>query len=681
MKNVTVVVPVYKDWNTLKLCLDSLKKYVKQNNQVFFINDLSSEWEELEKKIISEIKNLENFYYFRNEFNMGFVKTCNRAVFELERTGNDILLLNSDTKVTQGFIEEMSRVLYLSEKHGIVCPRSNNASLLTVPIKNNLGKLLEPEESYCVYKKIKKRLPEYKVIPTGVGFAMLIRRQLIYKFGLFDEIYGLGYNEENDYCMRINQYGYSIIMANNAYVYHFHNKSFGDLKLELEKKNSIILNKRYPYYKDIVRRYMEEEIDAVDYFADLIDDKVYLKKRLLISLYELPSAYTGTTEYGMAILHEFYKLFGNTYDIYVLVNKRNDDFLKISQLYENVLYPDNIIGHTFHMAFIPSQIFGIEHLFLLNKTCLRFIFNMQDIISLRSNYILIYDYERLEVFKKSIQYCDAMISISEFSLKDTKDYFADVFQEREVETRVIYHGNKEKTIKITKKNYELKYKKYYVIVGNQFKHKFIREIIETIKKSKYNFIIIGAKETGVLSQNIFGYESGMLSDDFVYYLFLNSQGIIFPSIYEGFGLPVLNGIEYDKKIILCDTELNHELKDYYKFYSDNIYIYNKMDEIENLLDNIEANPKVAYKDGVKKVRTWQDVAVETEALINKRLKSEVNYNVINKRWRDLCYLESVHKTIKSIPHKERMKIMLRKRWPNLYEGIRRIKEKTVKFKN
>ena len=44
MRNVTVVVPVYKDWNTLKLCVESLKECVQKNNQVFFVNDMGPEW-------------------------------------------------------------------------------------------------------------------------------------------------------------------------------------------------------------------------------------------------------------------------------------------------------------------------------------------------------------------------------------------------------------------------------------------------------------------------------------------------------------------------------------------------------------------------------------------------------------------------------------------------------------
>lgn len=102
---------------------------------------------------------------------MGFVKTCNRAVFELDKTDHDILLLNSDTEVTEGFLEEMQSVLYLSERHGAVCPRSNRATFLTVPIN---ATDISPEESYQIFQNIKNHLSRYNVIPTGVGLEFKI---------------------------------------------------------------------------------------------------------------------------------------------------------------------------------------------------------------------------------------------------------------------------------------------------------------------------------------------------------------------------------------------------------------------------------------------------------------------------------------------------------------------------
>ena len=495
MRKVSIVIPVYKDWTTLNICIKSLMENLGKEHKVIIINDMSAEWNELETNINELIQNRDNYYYYRNQDNMGFIKTCNRAVFELDTSGNDVLLLNSDTKVTKGFLEEMLAVLHQSEKHGIVCPRSNNATLLTVPIKNNYGDLLPPEKSYECYSQIKNSLPRSTIIPTGVGFCMLIKRELIDTYGLFDEIYGLGYNEENDFCMRVNEYGYSILMANHAYVFHFEGKSFGDKKKELELRNSQILIKRYPYYNGIVNLYFNKDIDPVDYFADLIQSNLYDKKRILISLYGLPAAYNGTAEHGISILKEFYSLFKDKYDISILVNQEADTFHGISKYYENVYYPSNIIG-TFHLAYIPSQIFHIEHLFILNRICLKFVFCMQDIISLRSNYLLANDWERLEIFRKSIKYCNAMTAISDFTISDTKEFFKEEFNNREILIKRIYLATNNLCSDFNNSKYKPVFNKYFIVFGNSFKHKFIDKILPYLKRSNYDFIVIGSKLMG-----------------------------------------------------------------------------------------------------------------------------------------------------------------------------------------
>lgn len=678
MKDVTVVVPVYKDWSTIKLCLDSLKEWVGENNQVFLVNDKGPEWMELEEKITAQIEGFPNFHYFRNETNLGFVKTCNRAVLELDKSDNDILLLNSDTKVTEGFIEEMSRVLYLAEKHGIVCPRSNNATLLTVPVRNNLGHLLQPEESYRIYTEIKNKLPEYTMIPTGVGFAMLIKRMLINKFGLFDEVYGRGYNEENDFCMRVNQYGYNIVMANRAYVFHYEGKSFGTEKNALEEVNSATLKKRYPYYPVITEQYFNRDINPVDYYADMLCEGVYEKKRVLFSLYELPSAFNGTAEYGLSLLGEFYRLYKDVYDIHILTNVLADNFFHISEKYPNVWHPHTIHGQTFHIAFAPSQIFHMEHMFILNRTCLKYVFCMQDIISLRSQYILAYDKERQDVFRKSIHFCDGMTSISQFSLTDTKMYYPEEFAARDIPDTVIYHGSHSKDRTRFHKEYELVFDKYFFVFGNKFKHKFLMETLEKLSDSRHNFIYLGAPEEGYTGKNIYGYMSGMLEDEFIDYLIYRSQGILFPSLYEGFGLPILKGIEFDKKIVLNDNELNRELKNYFEAYSENILMFEESRDVEKLLDEVAASPAVHYKNDTKVMRKWEDVAVDSEAFIKRILEQEVDYRLLHARWLEMRYLENIHRCYVPAPDlsvKASLKAYADRKFPKAYDRLRKMKKR------
>lgn len=257
---VTVVVPVYGDWPSLAQCIEALKEHVGPRHSVMFVNDCGPEVDLMEKNIKQLIAGT-GFRYFRNPKNLGFVGTCNRAVLELDQTKNDILLLNSDAKPTGGFLEEMLAVLYASDKHGAVSPRSNNATINTVPLWAAHQKGIEPKESFRQFRLLRAKLPRYNEVPVAHGFCMLIRRSLIQKYGLFDTAFGRGYGEEVDFCLRIAAHGYKCALSNRAYVFHLEARSFTPAaKAKLLEENNKIIWQRYPDYRQSVRDYMEQAL-------------------------------------------------------------------------------------------------------------------------------------------------------------------------------------------------------------------------------------------------------------------------------------------------------------------------------------------------------------------------------------------------------------------------------------
>jgi len=267
---VTIVVPVYADWPSLKDCLDSLEKFVDiTKNKILLVNDCGPEVETLEKNIKAKIAGRQGWEYYRNPKNLGFVGTCNRAVLELDKSGNDILLLNSDTEVTDGFLEEMSQVLYLDSKFATVTPRTNNATLATFPVSAAPQHGIGPAESFRLFLKVKTKLPRASIVPVGHGYCMLIKRNLVDKYGFFDPVFGKGYGEEIDFCLRLRKNGYKCLLANHAYVFHLEARSFGqERKKRLIEEGHQIIWQRYPSYRQTVRDYMNEAVVAESEIID-----------------------------------------------------------------------------------------------------------------------------------------------------------------------------------------------------------------------------------------------------------------------------------------------------------------------------------------------------------------------------------------------------------------------------
>ncbi|CAN5575051.1 hypothetical protein BH09ACT4_BH09ACT4_01360 [soil metagenome] len=281
---VTVVIPAYGDPDSLDRCIRSALMHTAiEQDRILVINDCGPEVDEIERVALDAIAGHANASYFRNEVNLGFVKTCNRAALELDESGNDILLLNSDAETTPGFVDELSRVLHASAWHGIVCPRSNNATIASLPFR-----LLDPstqrtpERTAQVHEALVGELPEFAVSPVAMGFCFMVRRSLIDEFGLFDEVFSPGYGEENDFCLRMNRHGYLSIIANRAVVYHLGSRSFSrKRRAALRAAHEELLVARHPYYTQAIQAYLSRFISPIDVFADVIAAQPHTTRLLL----------------------------------------------------------------------------------------------------------------------------------------------------------------------------------------------------------------------------------------------------------------------------------------------------------------------------------------------------------------------------------------------------------------
>src|SRR5262249_29230679 len=112
----------------------------------------------------------------------------------------------------------------------------------------------------------------YSISPVVVGFCFLVRRELIKQHGLFDEIFAPGFCEEYDFCLRLNEFGYSSVIANRVIVFHVGTRSFniGVKRSALLSAHNRILMQRYPFLTKAIESYLFLDRDPVDAFADAL---------------------------------------------------------------------------------------------------------------------------------------------------------------------------------------------------------------------------------------------------------------------------------------------------------------------------------------------------------------------------------------------------------------------------
>lgn len=270
--SVDVVIPVFNALADVKKCLNSLEQfndgfYVK----LIVVNDGSGD--ETTIWLQEFCKEKPSINLIEHKKNMGYTQAVNTG---LKASKADfIIILNSDTAVTENWLKGMLRCMNSSHKIGIVGPLSNAASWQNIPkLLDQNGEFLinEIPDGYDVNSfaglvaKIAKRT--YPRLPFVNGFCFLINRKVIDAIGYMDEEnFPVGYGEENDYCIRTIDAGFELAIADDVFVYHAKSKSFGHDKRKIYSKKGIESLKRkhsQEKYMDRVRKVKEtHELDLI----------------------------------------------------------------------------------------------------------------------------------------------------------------------------------------------------------------------------------------------------------------------------------------------------------------------------------------------------------------------------------------------------------------------------------
>src|SRR5450755_3891053 len=253
---IDIVVPVHNAVDDLKRCVDSVLLHTRGDFRLLIIDDASPDPSvasyigELRSRALSQV------HCLSNEKNLGFTLTANLGM-RLARDGADVVLLNSDTIVTRGWLDKLTRCAQSDPTIGTITPFSNNAEICSWPrfCKNNPWPPKSDTEPVVLALE-QAAVPSYPDLPTGVGFCLYIRRALIDAIGVFDPIFGLGYGEENDFCMRAGGAGFRNVLCDDAFVVHLGGSSFGPKRAELAQRNMAILLERHPHYGDLVHGYI-----------------------------------------------------------------------------------------------------------------------------------------------------------------------------------------------------------------------------------------------------------------------------------------------------------------------------------------------------------------------------------------------------------------------------------------
>jgi GT2 family glycosyltransferase len=252
-----VVIPAFNAPRELEGCLRSVARTVPAGTEVIVIDDASTDPSTGEFLDRWRESAATHWRFLANPRNLGFVATANRGMRE---TGGDVVLLNSDTEVTRGWLDGLARCLASDPAIATATPWTNNGEIASMP---RFCAANPPPANHAALASAWGQAmaqcgpPRYPEIPTAVGFCMAISRRAIDRVGLFDEaVFGRGYGEENDFSMRVRACGMRNVLCDDVYVAHLGGRSFGPLGLKPDADSMQRLLSRHPDYLEQVQAFI-----------------------------------------------------------------------------------------------------------------------------------------------------------------------------------------------------------------------------------------------------------------------------------------------------------------------------------------------------------------------------------------------------------------------------------------
>lgn len=216
---VAIIVLNYNGTADTLECLRSLAHCAYRNKMTIVVDNASADGAALEHAVKAEFPGV---HFLPQNENAGFSGGNNAGIrHALEHESDFVLLLNNDTTVDPRFIDEMISVAKTETGVGIVGAKIYFHAEPDRIWFNGAKFLWTDGGKHFQYGERDRDPQGLTSIPTHfvTGCAMLISRAVIEKIGLLEESFFM-YYEDVDYCLRAQNAGFSLRVAQGAHVWH-----------------------------------------------------------------------------------------------------------------------------------------------------------------------------------------------------------------------------------------------------------------------------------------------------------------------------------------------------------------------------------------------------------------------------------------------------------------------------
>ncbi len=278
------------------------------------------------------------------------------------------------------------------------------------------------------------------------------------------------------------------------------------------------------------------------------------RRRLLLDCRGLTATHNGTAGAVLGFLDGFAKLKQNAFEIIVLASKEAAYFHKLSERFSCFGIQLDRPRGSFVAAVLLNQPWSFSTITELHRLASIIVFNMLDTIAWDVIYAASDDLGR--IWSLIGQLADGILFNSKFSLDRYRFRFT---PSSKVLLKVTYHSVVADEIIPKDIAHNSLDEPFLLVMGNKYDHKDVTPTLSTLVQAFPFTRIVAIGVSSFPWPLVSTRESGDVDTGEIHTLMANAAAIVFPSHYEGFGLPVVEGLAHGTRVIVRDSPLWDEI--------------------------------------------------------------------------------------------------------------------------
>lgn len=343
------------------------------------------------------------------------------------------------------------------------------------------------------------------------------------------------------------------------------------------------------------------------------------KPKIFLEAHNIKNLFTGFGQFNYWLIKN---LINRNTDYEFIINTKKRDSIKefgrnvkFNRYYSFTRYPALRIRKKYDLWHSLNQNSKIEP---YNK--MPYLLTLHDVIFMEKDPIDLVDKKKIQLLKEKIDRADHIVYISEHA-KISANQYLDI--PASLPQQVIYNGNPvspKAQVSAPKIDFNLR-KPFLFCIGQFLEMKNFHSLVGMLSLLKdYQLVIAGNNDkpyAEVVKAEVEKYKlqdrvflAGKITDQQKHYYLQNCKAFVFPSLFEGFGMPPIEAMAYGKPLFLANKTSLPEIGGEYAFYWDRFEPNYMSSVFEDGMTTFDNN-KLVYQQELQKRATsfsWENTA-------------------------------------------------------------------------